>query len=130
MITDTRCQQGLGCFWEEVQHGGPADLRCKTALNFLIFNAMHIETDLDQLHIERLTQLQAQLQRPLPEILAAAIDMFYEQQGLSAAATSSAIDETGWEALQQLVRACEVDTGISDLAHQHDHYLYGTPKRE
>jgi hypothetical protein len=62
---------------------------------------MHIETDLDQLHIERLTQLQAQLQRPLPEILAAAIDMFYEQQGLSAAATSSAIDETGWEALQQ-----------------------------
>jgi hypothetical protein len=92
---------------------------------------MHIETDLDQLHIERLMQLQAQLQRPLPEVLAAAIDMFYEQQqGLSAAATSSAIDETGWEALQQLVRVCEVDTGISDLAHQHDHYLYGTPKRE
>jgi hypothetical protein len=92
---------------------------------------MHIETDLDQLHVEHLMQLQAQLQRPLPEVLAAAIDMFYEQQqGLSAAATSSAIDETGWEALQQLVRACEVDTGISDLAHQHDHYLYGTPKRE
>ena len=108
----------------------PAGLRCKTALNFLIFNAMHIETEIDQLHVERLMQLQAQLQRPLSEILAAAIDMFYEQQGLSATATSSAIDETGWEALQQLVRACEVNTGISDLAHQHDHYLYGTPKRE
>jgi hypothetical protein len=56
---------------------------------------MHIETEIDQLHVERLMQLQAQLQRPLPEILAAAIDMFYEQQGLSAAATSSAVDETG-----------------------------------
>ena len=22
-----------------------------------------------------------------------------------------------------------IDTGISDLAEQHDHYLYGTPKR-
>ena len=23
-----------------------------------------------------------------------------------------------------------IDTGITDMAHQHDHYLYGTPKRE
>jgi len=25
--------------------------------------------------------------------------------------------------------AFSVDTGIEDLAEQHDHYLYGTPKR-
>ncbi|MDQ3813996.1 MAG: hypothetical protein M3347_08595 [Armatimonadota bacterium] len=34
-----------------------------------------------------------------------------------------------WEQLRQLIRECAVHTGIGDLAHQHDHYLYGTPKR-
>ena len=35
-----------------------------------------------------------------------------------------------WDMLQQLVEDCLVDTGIGDLAHQHDHYLYGKPKQE
>jgi hypothetical protein len=39
-------------------------------------------------------------------------------------------NETVWDALQQLVEHCTVETGISDLAHQHDHYLYGKPKQE
>ena len=45
-------------------------------------------------------------------------------------------DETGvdaggnWNDLIQLVEANIVDTGIEDLAHQHDHYLYGTPKKD
>jgi hypothetical protein len=38
--------------------------------------------------------------------------------------------EEDWDALMKLVEECQVDTGIPDLAHQHDHYLYGTPKRE
>ena len=38
--------------------------------------------------------------------------------------------EAGWEALVKLLEECAIDTGIPDLAHQHDHYLYGTPKRE
>ena len=38
--------------------------------------------------------------------------------------------ETGWDALTALIEACQMDTGISDLAHQHDHYRLGTPKRE
>lgn len=29
----------------------------------------------------------------------------------------------------QLIDRCQVSTGIGDLAHQHDHYLYGTPKK-
>ena len=37
-------------------------------------------------------------------------------------------DETAWDALTQLLKACSVETGITDLAHQHDHYLYGKPK--
>ena len=38
--------------------------------------------------------------------------------------------EVGWEALMKLVEECQVDTDIPDLAHQHDHYLYGTPKKK
>ncbi len=40
------------------------------------------------------------------------------------------VNEADWDALMKLVEACAVDTGIPDLAHQHDHYLYGTPKKK
>ena len=43
---------------------------------------------------------------------------------------SPTVLESGWNALTKLIDDCQVDTGIPDLAHQHDHYLYGTPKRE
>lgn len=39
------------------------------------------------------------------------------------------MDEEEWEELNQILEDCKVETGITDLAHQHDHYLYGTPKR-
>jgi hypothetical protein len=42
----------------------------------------------------------------------------------------SAEDESAWDALEQLLEVCAVETGITDLAHQHDHYLYGKPKKE
>jgi hypothetical protein len=31
--------------------------------------------------------------------------------------------------LDEIIERFKVDTGIPDLAAQHDHYLYGTPKR-
>ena len=31
------------------------------------------------------------------------------------------------EILTQLLTECQVETGIGNLAHQHDHYLHGTP---
>ncbi len=37
--------------------------------------------------------------------------------------------ETNYDALSRLIEECRVDTGLTDLAHQHDHYLHGTPKR-
>ena len=41
------------------------------------------------------------------------------------------VDEEGdWDDLIQLVEASIVETGIEDLAHQHDHYLYGAPKKD
>ncbi|HEX8399275.1 MAG TPA: hypothetical protein VF644_17705 [Pyrinomonadaceae bacterium] len=35
----------------------------------------------------------------------------------------------GVQSLEDLLAKCEVDTGISDLAEQHDYYLYGKPKK-
>jgi hypothetical protein len=35
-----------------------------------------------------------------------------------------------WDQFDQLIEKCTIDTGIVDLAHQHDHYIHGTPKRE
>lgn len=37
--------------------------------------------------------------------------------------------DRSWDALTQLITECAIDTGIPDLASQHDHYLYGIPKR-
>ncbi|NJN55847.1 MAG: hypothetical protein HC804_14535, partial [Anaerolineae bacterium] len=37
--------------------------------------------------------------------------------------------EQGWQILLESIETYQVDTGISDLADQHDHYLYGKTKR-
>ncbi len=34
-----------------------------------------------------------------------------------------------WDALDHLINENAIETGIDDLAHQHDHYLHNTPKR-
>jgi hypothetical protein len=34
-----------------------------------------------------------------------------------------------WNTLARLVEDCAVETGVVDLAHQHDHYLYGKAKK-
>jgi hypothetical protein len=41
----------------------------------------------------------------------------------------SLTDDLAWDTLEQLVKNCAIETGISDLAHQHDHYLHGNPKK-
>lgn len=40
------------------------------------------------------------------------------------------IADSAWNDFAELLKDCQVITGIADLAHQHDHYLHGTPKRE
>jgi hypothetical protein len=37
--------------------------------------------------------------------------------------------KNGAMSLEDLIEECAVDTGIEDLAAQHDHYLYGKPKK-
>lgn len=42
----------------------------------------------------------------------------------------SSWDSKDWEQFDQLIQNCTIDTETEDLAHQHDHYIHGTPKRE
>jgi predicted DNA-binding antitoxin AbrB/MazE fold protein len=42
---------------------------------------------------------------------------------------SPKVEDPSWDAFTQLLTECAIDTGIADLAQQHDHYLYGVPKK-
>ncbi|MEB3341814.1 hypothetical protein [Okeania sp.] len=35
-----------------------------------------------------------------------------------------------WDRLFSVIESCEMETGITNLADQHDYYLYGTPKHD
>lgn len=43
---------------------------------------------------------------------------------------SESENQTGWTRLLAVIEENQIDADITDLAHQHDHYLYGKPKRE
>ncbi len=38
---------------------------------------------------------------------------------------SQVMDGRSWDTLTQFLADCEIDTGVPDLAREHDHYLYG-----
>jgi len=38
-------------------------------------------------------------------------------------------EDPSWDTFTQLLAECAIDTGIADLSQQHDHYLYGLPKK-
>ncbi|HEX8846922.1 MAG TPA: hypothetical protein VF791_19930 [Pyrinomonadaceae bacterium] len=48
-----------------------------------------------------------------------------EKPSSSPAATNGA----EWNALTELLDDCAVDLDTPDLAHEHDYYLYGKPKK-
>jgi hypothetical protein len=37
--------------------------------------------------------------------------------------------EAAWADLERILKESTIDSGIGDLAHEHDHYLYGSPKK-
>jgi hypothetical protein len=39
-------------------------------------------------------------------------------------------NQKGWKRLMTVIEENQIDADITDLAHNHDHYLYGTAKRE
>ena len=40
------------------------------------------------------------------------------------------LSDSFWQELEDITNSCQISTGIRDLAHQHDHYIHGTPKRK
>lgn len=68
------------------------------------------------------------LEEPLPLPNGAEVDVQVtaHEEGNGDRAKGS---EDQWDALTQLLADCAIDTGIPDLAQQHDHYLYSIPKR-
>jgi predicted DNA-binding antitoxin AbrB/MazE fold protein len=42
---------------------------------------------------------------------------------------SQVMDGRSWDTLTQLLADCEIDTGVTDLASQHDHYLEDAMER-
>ena len=52
---------------------------------------------------------------------------FLEEEATSL--SPAAVHAEAWNTLSQLVEDCGMETGIADLAHQHDHYLSGKPKK-
>jgi hypothetical protein len=51
-------------------------------------------------------------------------------EGLLLPDADAAKIDAGWDSLTALIERCQMDTGITDLAHQHDHYIHGIPKRK
>ncbi|MGI8468136.1 MAG: hypothetical protein ACR2N3_06765 [Pyrinomonadaceae bacterium] len=39
-------------------------------------------------------------------------------------------NQAGWKRLLEVIKENQIDADITDLAYNHDRYLYGTPKRE
>lgn len=43
---------------------------------------------------------------------------------------SESENQKGWKRLMAVIKENQIDADVTDLAHNHDHYLYGTAKRE
>ena len=62
---------------------------------------------------------------PLPEGAQADVTVTLEENSED----STRAEDPSWDAFTQLLKECAIDTGIADLSQQHDHYLYGVPKK-
>ena len=62
---------------------------------------------------------------PIPEGAQVDVTVTLEEN----AGNSPKTEDPSWDAFTQLLNECAIDTGIADLSQQHDHYLYGVPKK-
>ena len=64
---------------------------------------------------------------PIPEGAQVEVTVTLEEEVISDRSTG--MEDPSWEDLNRLLADCAIDTGITDLSQQHDHYLYGLPKK-
>jgi len=69
------------------------------------------------------------LQGPLPLPEGAEVDVSVSLTETQNGEHSQETEAQSWDAMAQLLNECAVDTGVSDLAQHHDHYLYGLTKK-
>ena len=69
------------------------------------------------------------LQEPLPLPEGAQVEVTVTTSEEDNGELSQKTNGQAWDVLTQLLAECSIDTGVSDLAQQHDHYLYGVPKK-
>ncbi|OQX11272.1 MAG: hypothetical protein BWK80_44860 [Desulfobacteraceae bacterium IS3] len=55
------------------------------------------------------------------------MEEFFTKEGISAEIQRDMLSDDPWEHLN--IDEIAVDAGIEDFAENHDHYLYGIPKR-
>jgi len=68
------------------------------------------------------------LEQPLPVPEGSEVDVTVNLSDADNGNPAQETDTQSWDALSQLLNECAIDTGVSDLARQHDHYLYGLTK--
>jgi len=68
------------------------------------------------------------LEQPLPVPEGAEVDVTVSLIDADNGKPTQEADDQSWDALTRLLNECAIDTGVSDLAQQHDHYLYGLTK--
>ena len=69
------------------------------------------------------------LQEPLPLPEGAQDEVTVTSSDQDNGESSQKTNGQAWDVLTHLLSECSIDTGVSDLAQQHDHYLYGVPKK-
>ena len=74
-----------------------------------------MQTEITQTIIQKVPMLSDEQQRRLLSIT---------ESFLNETAT-----ETGWSALKKALADNQINSGVGDLAKQHDHYIYGTEKK-
>lgn len=59
-------------------------------------------------------------------------EIILEENGKPIAKVTSLRDtnEDSWNTLFEAIEENQIETETTDFAHQHDHYLYGTAKRD
>ena len=74
-----------------------------------------MQTEITQTIIQKVPMLSDEQQRKLLSIT---------ESFLNETAT-----ETSWSALKKAIADNQINSGVGDLAKQHDHYIYGTKKK-
>jgi predicted DNA-binding antitoxin AbrB/MazE fold protein len=82
-------------------------------------------TNLKAIYEKGILRLETTL--PLPE--GAEVDVTVTTHEADNGEPSQGIQNQSWDALTQLLAECAIDTGVPDFARQHDHYIYGAPKK-